>query len=84
MKLEEIDLSKGEQSEHPDFNTNDYFLVKKQYSDDENPSYYIGHFDRQWYGWNFSCGFGASGGFQYDKPGYNSSGWKQVWKLIED
>jgi hypothetical protein len=84
MRLEEIDLTKGDGHEHPDFNTEDYFLVKKRWSSDVRPDYFFGKFNRQWYGWNFHCRFGVSGGFQYDKPGTNSSSWVAVWRMIEE
>lgn len=42
---------------------------------------HFGQFREVWYGWNFDCGWGASG-FQYDQPGSNHSDWHRCWKLV--
>lgn len=43
-------------------------------------AFYLGHFQREWYGLNFICGSYASG-LQFDPPGTNCSGWQGLWEL---
>jgi hypothetical protein len=77
MKLVEIDLSKAEKHDHPEINSEDYFLAEV-YS-----GLHFGRFTKQWYGWNFNCGWGAHGaGIQFDAPGFNASKWKRLWKIV--
>ena len=79
MKLVEIDLSKGIENEHPDINETDNYLAFI------NEGYQVGQFCRVWFGWNFNSGWGACGaGVQFDTPGFNSSRWKKLWKLVEE
>jgi len=74
VKLIEIDLSKGKEHEHPDFNDTDNFLCKI------DGELHVGRFDRQWYGWNFrGWRWNMAAGLQYDTPGWNSSRWGTVW-----
>lgn len=74
-RLVEIDLSLGREHDHPAFNTTDYFLAKI------GDQLHFGKFHKVWFGWHFSCGWGASGGMQFDAPGFNSSGWQKLWKV---
>lgn len=74
-KLIEIDLTKGDKHEHPDFDENGYYLVK--FSD----RWYFGQPQRVWFGWHFACGFGVCGGFQFDAPGSNHSSWEKMYEI---
>lgn len=77
-KLKKIDLSLGGPNhDHPYIECGPTYLVKHR------NKWYVGHFNKQWYGLNFNCGFGVSGSVQYDTPGYNSSGWQECY-LIEE
>jgi hypothetical protein len=76
IALESIDLSKGEEHEHPDINTKDTYLCMI------DAELCAGKFDRQWYGLNFR-GWLSSVGLQYDKPGSNASRWKAVWRISQ-
>lgn len=75
LDVEPIDLSLADKHECPGINDSDYFLafVCNQYL--------VGKFSRQWYGWNFDCGWGASG-VQFDAPGSNASSWKALWRIV--
>src|SRR5689334_3634566 len=75
LELEEIDLSKGDRKEHPDINDQDEYVAFI------SGSLRLGTFVKVWFGWHFQCGWGASGGMQYDPPGTNASGWKQLWRI---
>lgn len=70
-----VDLSLAEKHELPGIDKDKHYLVRR------NGHLYFGKFQRVWFGWNFQCGFGASGGFQFDAPGYNHSTWEAVWEL---
>lgn len=43
---------------------------------------FLGRFHKQWYGWSFDDGWGASG-HQFDPPGINRSKWKQLWEIVK-
>ncbi len=73
-ELTELDLSLAHEHNHPDFNTVDYFLAEI------DGILRFGKFVKVWFGWHFSCGFGDSGGMQFDAPGYNKSRWQRVWR----
>ena len=75
IKLKEIDLSKGEKHNHPDIKYCKLYLAKV------NGRYETGYFSEEHYGLSFS-GF-YSAGLQFDTPGWNSSGWEQLWEVIE-
>ena len=84
MKLVEIDLSTGDRDVPPISDTKAFYLVEKKWSRKEAPSYYVGKFEKIREDlWHFACGWGASGGFQYDKPGYNCSSWVRCWQLVD-
>ena len=63
-----IDLSKRNDCFHP------YIKKNKQYLAKVGKSYYAGYFTDEWYGWNFSCGYGA--GIQLDDPD-----WRGLWEI---
>lgn len=79
MKLEEVDLGRGEGCCHPDIVIGDYYLIKLDSG--EGVTYHCGTFSKQWYGLNFSP-WGISG-LQFDAPGTNNSRWLRVWKIID-
>lgn len=73
IKLKKIDLSKRGKGEdtcrHPDINPTKCYIVK--YDDAEM----IGHFEEEWYGWNFDW-FGSSyAGLQLDCL-------DEVWEIV--
>jgi hypothetical protein len=72
-KLIAIDLTKGENRNHPDIKLNKDYLVLY------NGTFYAGQFGREWYGLNFQAIYDA--GCQYDKPGTNSSLWQAIWEI---
>ena len=76
--LEAIDISLAREHECPGINNADYFLALI------GDEYYFGKFSRQWYGLFFVCGYGVSGGMQFDAPGSNSSRWQGLWRLVSE
>lgn len=76
LTLELVDLTRGIKSDHPDLNTTDIYLSYTGFA-----GFQVGRFSNQWYGWNFDCGWGASG-FQFDTPGYNNSKWIALWRIV--
>lgn len=74
MKLIEIDLTKGENKVHPEFDSTDWFLVKVF------GKFLVGKFGKTWFGYNFHGGVMC---IQYDMPGTNASSWEKVWKIVE-
>lgn len=76
-ELTEIDLAKAEGHEHPDLRAGSWYLAKW------DGRFYVGTFDRVWFGWTFDCNYGASGNIQFDAPGWNSSRWEGLWRLDE-
>ena len=91
MNLVEIDLSRtcakpgaGDSGKnwHPDIDTTRYYLAEVQWDDDGESQFWAGQFSEVWFGYNFNCGFGASG-FQLDKPEPpNSVGWVSCWRRL--
>lgn len=73
--LVSVDLSRGERHDHPDIRLGQMYLARW------DGDLFLGQFTRQHYGLNFSCDFGASGGFQFDTPGYNHSLWEALWEV---
>lgn len=67
-----IDLSKGREHEHPDFDRKKTYLIK------HGGHWYIGSPGRVWFGWTFHVG---SHSLQFDAPGYNSSRWEYVYEI---
>jgi len=77
MKLKKIDLTKGIEHSHPDLRCDGtYYLV------DWSGHLIVGTFSKVWFGLNFEWFWGASS-IQFDAPGFNSSGWRKVWEIIE-
>jgi len=76
MKLIEIDLTKGNKSNHPDIKKEIQYLAKI------NKTWFAGFFSKQWYGWNFDGWYGV--GIQFDTPGTNKSRWKQLFEIVEE
>jgi len=82
-KLKQVDLSKccrkkgghGE-SWHPDIDSKSQYLVLI------GKEFYAGHFNLEWYGWNFDGGPWEVG-YQLDKPGTNASEWKGIWEIVK-
>lgn len=65
----EIDLTKGEGHNHPDI------IIGEKYICKINNCWYMGTFDKQWYGLNFN---GWLNHLQYDKPHTNASKWQRI------
>lgn len=74
--LDEIDLSLAKEHDCPGINSEDWFLAYVM------GRFLVGTFSKQHYGWNFDCGWGASG-VQFDAPGYNASSWARLWRISE-
>lgn len=77
IKLVEIDLRKGNESTHPDIVVGKTQYLAKFKGD---PRLYAGVFTKEWYGLSFD-GWGTSGR-QFDTPGYNSSSWQRLWRVM--
>jgi hypothetical protein len=75
-KLERVSLRGATGHEIPGFKPG-----RKHYIAKIDGKLYFGTFSRQWYGWNFDCGFGMGVGLQFDAPGWNSSGWQALWEI---
>lgn len=79
LRLKEIGLAKidkhGKRNGKPIIKERTYYLARI------GANLYFGRFSRQWYGWNFDDGWGASG-HQFDPPGTNRSDWKQLWEVV--
>lgn len=72
MKLEKINLKKGNGHYHPDIKTGRVLYLAKIHN-----SWFIGTFDMQWYGLNFQgCDI------QFDTPGTNASEWQELYRLV--
>ncbi len=72
MKLKKISLKKAVESECPTIKVG----TRYTYLCKIDGEWFVGSFDRQWYGLNFThC--------QFDAPGYNSSGWEEVYQLVK-
>jgi len=78
MILTSVDLSLADKHECPGIIEEGQLYIAKWHGE-----LYLGYFEHQWYGLNFCCDFGASGSFQFDAPGYNSSFWEALWRLDE-
>ena len=76
-RLKRIDLTKGEDSHHPDI------TARKQYLALIRGEFHCGKFSKQWYGWNFDGWKHSDCGIQYDQPGTNSSGWQGLWEIVK-
>jgi hypothetical protein len=70
-----LDMLLANRHEHPHLNTKDQFLCLIR------GKYFIGKFSRQWYGLNFEGWSPNPAGLQFDAPGYNCSGWQQIWRV---
>lgn len=68
--LREIDLARGDKSDHPDIVPGQLYVVKIY------GAWHMGRFARVWYGLNFSP-WGCSG-IQFSAPGYNLSAWERI------
>ena len=77
IHLQEIDLSKAREHEHPEIERGQDYLAL---IDDE---FHAGRFSRQWYGWNFDGWSHNPAGLQFDAPGWNASGWQRLWKIVK-
>ena len=73
-KLIKLDMRKSNKHEHPDID------LDKTYMCSIDGRFYVGQFDRQWYGLNFSWPWSGVGK-QFDAPGFNSSKWEQIWEV---
>ena len=78
LSLKRIDLSFSKEHECPDIRCDGTFYLAKMSSG----RLLFGQFGRQWYGLNFYCGFGASGGIQFDAPGWNASQWEELCEIV--
>jgi hypothetical protein len=77
-KLKPIDLTKGEDSKHPDIKTGTTYLARI------GGTYHVGKFSKQWYGWNFDGWSHNPGvGLQFDTPGTNNSKWQGLWEIVK-
>lgn len=72
-----LDMSKAYEHEHPDIKV-DHNVQYLCYIDG---NYWVGFFSRQWYGLTLNVIWGQ--GQQFDAPGYNSSGWVQIWEIVD-
>lgn len=75
LRAEAIDLSKGNEHEHPDIKLDTWYLAVI------DGEYCIGQFSSQWYGLNFDTETFGGAGIQFDTPGTNSSQWEALWVL---
>ena len=75
IHLEPVDLSQAKKHECSGINDQDYFLAHI------GDILLLGKFSRQWFGWNFDCGWGESGR-QFDAPEWNASDWKKLWRVV--
>jgi hypothetical protein len=70
--LTPLDMSLAKEHQHPDINSKDTYLCLI------DGRYFTGKFSKVWFGWSFD---GWHNDLQFDAPGWNSSGWQQIWKL---
>jgi hypothetical protein len=68
-------MSKSFEHEHPALNSKDTFLCLI------GSDFFAGKFSKKWFGWSFG-GWVNPAGYQFDAPGWNSSDWKQIWKIV--
>lgn len=68
----EVDLSKTTKHGSDELTVGPVYLCLK------GGHYYVGKFNKVWYGLTFD---GWGGHFQYDPPGTNSSNWQRVWRF---
>ena len=74
-RLIPLDMSKAKEHELPGLDT------KKTYLCLIGGTYFVGQFNRQWYGWFFDGWIQGTIGLQFDAPGWNRSSWQQIWEL---
>ena len=74
-RLTRVSLKNARKHDCPDVSLRKRYLVKIE--DD----FYVGHFEREWYGLNFVGSGWSEVSIQFDAPGENSSGWQGVWEL---
>jgi hypothetical protein len=84
FKLKEIDLKKGNKSDHPDIKLGMKYLAEIQFHGNKESTFIAGSFSRQWYGLNFDWFWSCVAGLQFDTPGYNSSPWLRLWEIISE
>lgn len=72
IKGTEINLMKGDGNEHPDIKTDGTLYMCRI-----GGGWFMGAFDRQWFGLSFK-GWLNPAGLQFDKPGTNASRWERV------
>lgn len=78
MKLKEVDLSRGQGMNHPDFKP-----YPQQYLVKIGQGFHSGYFDFFDLQTRWIFIGGPWGSYQYDTPGTNCSDWKRVWEIIE-
>lgn len=71
-----VNLRRGKGHDHPDIKSGQHYLARIW------GVWWFGTFSREWFGWAFNCGFGASGSIQFDAPGSNGSKWTALYKVI--
>jgi hypothetical protein len=76
--LKNIDLSKSHKHEHPDINIDKHYIVKI------NGEWFLGMFNKQWFGLNFAPWINGQVGIQFDAPGFNCSNWEKVIEIDLD
>lgn len=78
IKLKPIDLSKAKGTECPGIDD----TGKKEYLCLIGKRFFVGGFNRQWYGLFFDGWHDV--GHQFDAPGTNGSEWKAVWEIVNE
>ena len=75
LQLQQIDLTKGQKSNHPDIKPGSQHYLAKIHD-----RWSVGTFGRVWFGLTFHDGHINP---QFDTPGYNSSQWQELYKLVD-
>ncbi len=75
--LKNIDLSKSYEHDNPEINIDKHYIVKI------NGEWFLGQFEKQWYGLNFFPWVNGVG-IQFDAPGFNCSDWEKVVEIDLD
>lgn len=69
-----LSMRRAKGNNHPDINLRHTYMCKI------GGRYYIGKFQREWFGLHFDgwedCGI------QFDQPGTNASDWQAIWRII--
>lgn len=76
IKLEEVDLSKIRECEHPDIQERTYYLGRV------DGRWHAGMFTRQWYGLNFNAVYPAGMQLAYRHSYGERTDFKELYKII--